>query len=43
MPEKLTKNKKGKHAKKHGFLKRAKTKLGKQVNRRRKLKGRKRI
>ncbi len=43
MPEKLTKNNKLKHARKHGFRHRIKNRTGKQVLKRRRLKGRKRI
>lgn len=43
MPEKLRLNKKTKHAKKHGFLGRAKTHTGKLVIKRRRLKGRKKV
>jgi large subunit ribosomal protein L34 len=43
MPEKLTKIKKLKHARKHGFLGRAATHTGKLVIKRRREKGRKRI
>ncbi|OGH15582.1 MAG: 50S ribosomal protein L34 [Candidatus Levybacteria bacterium RIFCSPHIGHO2_02_FULL_39_36] len=43
MPEKLIKVKKLKHARKHGFLRRNKTRTGRQVIKRRRLKGRKRI
>ncbi|MBI4092186.1 MAG: 50S ribosomal protein L34 [Candidatus Levybacteria bacterium] len=43
MPEKLTKVKKLKHKRKHGFRKRAKTRTGKRIVKRRRLKGRKRI
>lgn len=43
MPEKLTKGKKLKKARKHGFLGRAATHTGKQVIKRRKLRGRKQV
>lgn len=43
MPEKLIKPNKRKHSKKHGFLGRNKTRTGKAVNKRRRLKGRKKI
>ncbi|OGH18384.1 MAG: 50S ribosomal protein L34 [Candidatus Levybacteria bacterium RIFCSPHIGHO2_01_FULL_40_15b] len=43
MPEKLTKVKKLKHKRKHGFRHRIKSRTGKQVLKRRRLKGRKRI
>ncbi|HVZ67103.1 MAG TPA: 50S ribosomal protein L34 [Patescibacteria group bacterium] len=43
MPELLKKSSKTKHRRKHGFLGRLKTRTGKQVIKRRRLKGRKRV
>ena len=43
MPEMLKKKSKIKHARKHGFLGRLKTRTGKQVIKRRRLKGREKV